>query len=198
MILSMVRSRSTAVVAATPAVKNSSSGSIPLRTAAFPTPTTTTRRDIHVLQLQRGGRYWTTTTRRLPHHQQQRSLRSQTPQQPQQPPSSSSSNLAAATAGGGAGDFTSDIISLYSILLQRAALAAGIIYCISEYVADITLCEGMYACIYVCACWVADLWLFLVGWLVVFPRITLFCRKQQPLTHICSFIPLSHNNACQV
>jgi hypothetical protein len=72
-------------------------------------------------------------------------------QQPPLPLSSSSSN-----SNGTAGNFTGDLISLYSILLQRAALAAGIIYCFSEYVADITLCEGMCSTINV-LCHLVDL-----------------------------------------
>jgi signal peptidase I len=34
------------------------------------------------------------------------------------------------------------LLSLYGLLLRRGALAAGLIYLVTEYVADITLCEG--------------------------------------------------------
>jgi hypothetical protein len=142
-------------------IRNGTNVAVPLQ-VAYPM----TARHMHVLK--RGGRYYysnykqtripalmlpsrhhpthsltTKTTTRRP--QQQRSLRSQaslpktttTPQHQQPPlPSPSSSSPSNNPAG-------DSLLTLYFILFQRAALAAGIIYCFSEYVADITLCEGM-------------------------------------------------------
>ena len=40
------------------------------------------------------------------------------------------------------GEDAQSAFSLYNLLLSRAAMAAGIIYVVTEYICDITLCEG--------------------------------------------------------